>query len=61
MSLNYRFLNQMNYNFQVRALREHWDEDEISESSRLASMIELTKDLDGLVVYMPERVPDDCP
>lgn len=49
------------YDQEVRALNENWDEDEINDRSRLACMIHLTKELDGLVVYMPDRVPDDCP
>ncbi len=46
---------------EVRALKENWDDEEINDNSRLASMIHLTKELDGIVVYMPDRVPDDCP
>ena len=46
---------------EVDLLRTIWDEDEISDASRLSCMLPLSKAVDGMVVYMPDRVPDDCP
>ena len=45
---------------EVRLLQRVWDDDEIKASSRLSCMITLTKELDNLLVYLPDRVPDDC-
>lgn len=42
-------------------LEDYWDWDEIFEGSRLASAVTLTKDMDGMVVYVPDRIVDDCP
>jgi hypothetical protein len=46
---------------EVTLLATIWDPDEITDASRLACMLPLTKELDGMVVYLPDRVPDDCP
>eukprot|EP00541_Cyclophora_tenuis_P015859 CAMPEP_0116547562 /NCGR_PEP_ID=MMETSP0397-20121206/3847_1 /TAXON_ID=216820 /ORGANISM="Cyclophora tenuis, Strain ECT3854" /LENGTH=160 /DNA_ID=CAMNT_0004072109 /DNA_START=89 /DNA_END=571 /DNA_ORIENTATION=- len=42
-----------------RMLRAYWEEDEIYPESRLASMVDLTKDMDGMVVFVPDRLVDD--
>ena len=42
-------------------LADYWDWDEIFESSRLASAVTLTKEMDGMSVYVPDRLVDDCP
>ena len=42
-------------------LDDHWEWDEIFDGSRLASVVTLTKDMDGMVVYVPDRIVDDCP
>ena len=42
-------------------LEDHWDFDEIYEGSRLASTIVLTKEMDGMTVYVPDRIADDIP
>jgi hypothetical protein len=42
-------------------LEDHWDWDEIYEGSRLASAVVLTKDMDGMTVYVPDRIVDDVP
>ena len=44
-----------------RMLNDFWDFDEIFPESRLASMIKLTKDMDGMIVYVPPRVDDSNP
>lgn len=44
-----------------RVLKEYWEEDEIFAESRLASQVTLTKEMDGMVVYVPDRLVDDCP
>ena len=42
-------------------LDDYWDWDEIFEGSRLASQVTLTKDMDGMSVYVPDRIVDDIP
>jgi len=42
-------------------LEDNWDFDEIFEGSRLASAITLTKEMDGMTVYVPDRIVDDIP
>lgn len=44
-----------------KMLKEYWDEDEVFPESRLASQIVLKKEMDGMVVYVPDRLVDDCP
>ena len=46
---------------EVDLLHGVWDKDEVNGSSRLACMVTLTKELDGITVYLPDRVPDDAP
>jgi len=40
---------------------DHWDWDEIFAGSRLASAVVLTKEMDGMTVYVPDRIVDDVP
>ena len=47
--------------FYVQAWDDYWDFDEISPESRLASMIKLTKAMDGMIVFVPARVDDSNP
>ena len=42
-------------------LSDHWDFDEIFEGSRLASVVKLTKEMDGMTVYVPDRIVDNIP
>jgi len=42
-------------------IEDHWDWDEIFEGSRLASAVTLTKEMDGMTVYVPDRIVDDIP
>jgi hypothetical protein len=42
-------------------LGDYWDWDEIFEGSRLASTITLTKEMDGMTVYVPDRLADEVP
>jgi len=42
-------------------LEDHWDWDEIFEGSRLASAVTLTKEMDGMTVYVPDRIVDNIP
>jgi hypothetical protein len=44
-----------------RMLREYWDDEELFPESRLACMVTLTKAMDGMVVYVPDRIVDDIP
>jgi hypothetical protein len=46
---------------EVEQLEDYWEWDEIYEGSRLASVVELTKEMDGMVVYVPDRIVDDVP
>lgn len=46
---------------ELQMLEENWDYDEIFEGSRLASVITLTKEMDGMTVYVPDRIVDDIP
>ena len=38
---------------------QYWDWDEIYENSRLACCVVLTKEMDGMTVYVPDRIIDD--
>ena len=44
-----------------RMLEDYWDFDEVFPESRLASMINLTTAMDGMIVYVPARVDDSNP
>jgi hypothetical protein len=46
---------------EMRMLNHYWDDDEIFPESRLASCITLTKEMDGMTVYVPDRIVDDIP
>jgi len=55
-----KFAKPMDYS-ERRCLEQYWDEDEIYPESRLASQIVLTKEMDGMTVFLPDRLCDDCP
>jgi hypothetical protein len=42
-------------------LEDYWDWDEIFDGSRLASCVTLTPAMDGMIVYVPDRIVDDIP
>mmetsp|Transcript_29277 Transcript_29277/g.70543 ORF Transcript_29277/g.70543 Transcript_29277/m.70543 type:complete len:198 (+) Transcript_29277:81-674(+) len=44
-----------------KMLEDYWDFDELYPESRLASQIHLTKEMDGMIVYVPDRVDDSNP
>lgn len=44
-----------------KALSQYWDDDEIFPESRLASQVIVTKEMDGMTVYVPDRIVDDIP
>lgn len=44
-----------------RMLEDYWDFDELFPESRLASQIKLSKEMDGMIVYVPPRVDDSNP
>ena len=46
---------------EIKSLSQYWDEDEIFPESRLASQVEINDKMDGLVVYVPDRIVDDIP
>ena len=41
---------------ELQMLEDYWDFDEIFEGSRLASCITLKKEMDGMVVFVPDRI-----
>lgn len=43
------------------AMGDYWDDDEIFPESRLATQIIVTKEMDGMTVYVPDRLVDDIP
>lgn len=44
-----------------KILKDYWEEDEIFPESRLASQIKVTSQMDGMTVYVPDRLIDDIP
>ena len=46
---------------EIKCLEMYWDDDEIFPESRLASQVEINDKMDGLVVYVPDRIVDDIP
>eukprot|EP00555_Chaetoceros_dichaeta_P002020 CAMPEP_0198249752 /NCGR_PEP_ID=MMETSP1447-20131203/1164_1 /TAXON_ID=420782 /ORGANISM="Chaetoceros dichaeta, Strain CCMP1751" /LENGTH=186 /DNA_ID=CAMNT_0043934447 /DNA_START=93 /DNA_END=653 /DNA_ORIENTATION=+ len=42
-----------------RSLGDYWDDDEIFPESRLATQVFLTEEMDGMTVYVPDRLVDD--
>mmetsp|Transcript_1216 Transcript_1216/g.1667 ORF Transcript_1216/g.1667 Transcript_1216/m.1667 type:complete len:184 (-) Transcript_1216:187-738(-) len=44
-----------------KMLEAYWDDDEIFPESRLASQVEINDKMDGMVVYVPDRIVDDIP
>jgi hypothetical protein len=42
-------------------INDHWDFDEIFDKSRLASAVVLTKEMDNMTVFVPDRIVDDVP
>lgn len=46
---------------ELKSLSHYWDDDEIFPESRLASQVEINSKMDGLVVYVPDRIVDDIP
>jgi len=42
-------------------LTSEWDFDQIFAGSRLACSVTLTKDMDGMLIYVPDRLVDDVP
>jgi len=43
------------------ALADYWDEDEIFPESRLATQVIVTREMEGMTVYVPDRLVDDIP
>jgi hypothetical protein len=46
---------------ETQQLEDHWDWDEIFDGSRLASVITVTKAMDGMTIFVPDRIVDNCP
>ncbi len=40
-------------------LHQYWNIDDLYPESRLASLITLTKEMDGLIVFIPDRLEDE--
>jgi hypothetical protein len=45
--------------WELELLRNYWDEDDITPVSRLGSQLPLTKDLDGIQIYIPDGIPTE--
>ena len=45
--------------WELELLRNYWDEDDITSVSRLGSQLPLTKDLDGIQIYIPDGIPTE--
>jgi hypothetical protein len=45
---------------ETQMLEDYWDWDEIFEGSRLANAVTLTKEMDGMTVFIPDRIVDNC-
>jgi hypothetical protein len=46
---------------EMEAIQDYWDDDEIYPESRLACVIPITKAMDGMIVFVPDRIIDDIP
>mmetsp|Transcript_21018 Transcript_21018/g.32067 ORF Transcript_21018/g.32067 Transcript_21018/m.32067 type:complete len:173 (+) Transcript_21018:106-624(+) len=46
---------------EVEMLNEYWDPEDISPNSRLASMVVVNKDMDGMTVFVPDALPWEAP
>ena len=46
---------------ELSLISEYWDDDEVFDESRLACMITITKEMDGMIVYVPDRLVCDIP
>jgi len=46
---------------ELSQISDYWDDDEIFDNSRLACMITITKEMDGMIVYVPDRLVCDVP
>jgi len=44
-----------------RSLQQYWDADELYPESRLATQVVLAAEMDGMTVYVPDRIVDDIP
>jgi hypothetical protein len=42
-------------------ISDYWEPDEIFENSRLATNVTITPEMDGMVIYVPERKDDEIP
>ena len=45
--------------WEMELLLSYWDEEDIGSSSRLGSQIPLTKELDGIQVFIPDGIPTE--
>jgi hypothetical protein len=46
---------------ELSLISDYWDDDEVFDESRLACMITVTKAMDGMVVFVPDRLAYDIP
>ena len=53
-------IKPMDYS-EKRCLEQWWDDDELYPESRLASQVVLTKQMDGMTVFLPDRMDDAVP
>ena len=45
--------------WELELLRNYWDDDDITSVSRLGSQLPLTKELDGIQIYIPDGIPTE--
>ena len=46
---------------ETEMLEDYWEPEDISENSRLASMVLVNSDMDGITVYVPDALPWEAP
>jgi hypothetical protein len=47
--------------YEQQMLEDYWDDDEIFSGSRLANCVTLQKEMQNMIVYIPDRLVDDVP
>ena len=46
---------------ELETLGDYWSDDDITASSRLASQVKITSQLEGMTVFVPDGIPADIP
>mmetsp|Transcript_57107 Transcript_57107/g.66735 ORF Transcript_57107/g.66735 Transcript_57107/m.66735 type:complete len:179 (+) Transcript_57107:84-620(+) len=53
-------IKPMDYS-EKKMLEAYWEENEIFPESRLASQVTISKEMNGMIVYIPDRLVDNVP